>query len=1668
MDYIEARKRLVQWLRSQMIGPAGKSDIIHENPLKLYHVGVLSPIEFTSKVRFEVPETSQQRAGEDAGEWPSYKRYYTAPSTVGFTFFVSRDAELCISANASVYESLGDRDERQRYKKQSYRRNELQQFEKTIDQIGGGFNQKIWDDRAGIVLESRQHKDGHLCTLALHNTQKGREILRKAYKVESYLFEGHLSCSIVSGRILELPRLDASMMSDEELELELQYKDRKIFAVGHGAAVDWEVEANHTPRIWSEFMPAVEMPALSTNPQGNHKALDLKHLCQEEMTTLSVSMREFLRGYEDWVTKQRQTASEFVDALEQKTAIRMVKRMEVALARMHRGVDLLCNDECVEKAFRLANQAMFNQMQQADKISGQDISTKTYRWRSFQLAFLLATLESVIRDESDFRETMDLIWFPTGGGKTEAYLGLIAILMIWRRLKYGESGGGTVAIMRYTLRLLTRQQFERAARMICALELIRRKDLGSDLGEEPFSIGFWAGGAVSPNKYDEAKDKVRAIKEEGRDDERYNFILTSCPWCGGELMEDGYEYREYYRRKSFKFYCTSELGCSYGKNYDSERSPLPCQVVDEALYDDPPSLLISTIDKFARLPWIGGPREFFGRSTRPPELIIQDELHLVSGPLGSIAGIYEAGIETVIRELGVKPKYIASTATVSEAHNQIRNLYARKIQIFPPPGLSCDDMYFARADQDRPGRMYLGYLAPNLSRQKSMSPIVAALMAAPGILFGQNQDFEKLAEAWWTIMIFNNSLRDVATHHNQIQQNVQVDGIRLIKENSKESGESQRWLNSILKRFRKPRIGELTSLRSAQDCAVTFKELENSRSHPRCHDAVLATNMVSVGLDVSRLALMVVNGQPQRTGEYIQVTGRIGRAEVPGLVVANYYRTQARSLAHYENFRPFHESFHRFVEASSVTPFSHQARRRGLHAALVIALRYSCKYLVGNCHASKIGIEENREKEVINQLLKRFKSACPNQIELHDSIRDDINELYESWVSIATKCNDSSRGLCYDVSESRNDADRLLSDPESEFSDSPPWPTLHSMRNVEESAVLECGPGTADIRFSNLLRSSGIGSVVRLSVLMRESTESFSFNAIVPDIRYWPRDIDGSREIKHVARISRHSKIDDRRLVKPPVESSTKCINLNYECKNCIPATKFPRWSFCRECGLLHHGDQDKNKCSSRTCSGGLMQVHWVLVHPLGYLADVDWHYMAHGKESENCTRNRDEAYLKLIREPEYLVKCTKCKRKGWEDIMSYGKKTWQQPWIRIEAKENVTDSKAEVMPIGDSRMYIPENHRALVIPPESRISRSSLVDRLYSNPDDQKRIKHAKPGLDYKSTIRCIASKYGCTPTELEKALQKIEHGYPLYGEEFDLGDPMQLEYEILSRPIPEQREDEDLVTQHYTQGWKAQSGKNISSKILSLVDRLVMVKRLRMISVFTGFRREAITDLSRKKNKLTGTSLVLPDVSGECDWLPAAELYGEGIFFTLDENLMRIWEEKVSEARKDDDALDRFLNHIRSTIRENEEVSNTPRFVLCHSLSHLLMQQLEHDCGYPAASLQERIYCKRGEKSMAGILIFVAVPDVHGSLGGLMKHAKPTRFHRSLSRALDAAKWCSFDPVCSSPEDSKYEQLNGAACHACLMIPESSCCCNNRYLDRTLINGNGTNLPPLLQITD
>lgn len=1060
MGYQEERKNLVDWIRQNLTG-AGMPDPLNGiDPLSRYPCAVLFPVSELG----DGIDNGSEIEGEDCslllGDGGSsdktiapvtIRRRYIPPSSVGFSFYATGgDLEFQVQASAAVYE---------RERNRAVWRKTPIGGDKSAVTFTGPIHQGdppidiLIDERSGQVrgrldVRWREHGSGWIVTVSLFNSidpahSKEHHSSRDKHIVNS-LFEVSLKCTFEAGIIGDYPRVDYSLLDEEEQELELRYGKKRVYAVGHGAAVDWDDGDGRVKSIWADFIPAVEVPQMTADvSSGSQAALSISRLASmlEDRTEMLEQLEIFVNGYADWAQGQAEISGAFGEP-EMAVGARIVARIETTIQRMRRGIRFLAASEMAMLAFALANRAMLDQMLRNDLNQGRSAEPKKYNWRPFQLAFLLTTVESTVKDDDEFRDTVDLIWFPTGGGKTEAYLGLIAFLVFHRRLCFPTSGGGTTVLMRYTLRLLTTQQFVRAARMIFAMELIRRSR--QDLGDDPITVGLWAGAALSPNSFEDAASKVAKLIA-GDDDARLSLVLTHCPWCAHKLdARLGYKAT----RQNFAFRCTNQE-CGY---CGDEKSTLPANVVDEALYASPPTLLFSTVDKYARLAWDERPGAFLGQGqSRPPELIVQDELHLLASELGSIAGLYEAALDSVLVSKGVCPKYVASTATIRNASEHVRKMYARDLAIFPPSGLDADDSYFANTVdlKKRAGRLYMGYLAPDLDRAHCMAPLAATLLAASEANFPDNRD--GLLDAWWTLVVYHGSLRGVGTSKNAFYTDVRDFYVRL-KSEYRQSSEEAGSTGEDQARFKRhiPRTGQLTSLMSVGENAETFERLAHSRSSEKCLDAVLATNMISVGLDVSRLATMIINGQPLTTAEYIQASSRVGRADVPGLVFTNFYRDQARSLSHYESFRAYHESFYRFVESGSITPFTWQARKRALHAAFVIAIRHSIPDFAANDSAGRFDPEEPSLARAIQLFGRRLEKASKATAK---ECREHLHQLVSAWHEEAQRCLSSHRSLCYQESDSRKNSERLLYAYDARIKGL--WPTLNSMRQVEMSALVK-------------------------------------------------------------------------------------------------------------------------------------------------------------------------------------------------------------------------------------------------------------------------------------------------------------------------------------------------------------------------------------------------------------------------------------------------------------------------------------------------------------------------------------------------------------------------------------------------------------------------------------
>ena len=599
------------------------------------------------------------------------------------------------------------------------------------------------------------------------------------------------------------------------------------------------------------------------------------------------------------------------------------------------------------------------------------------------------------------------------------------------------------------------------------------------------------------------------------------------------------------------------------------------------------------------------------------------------------------------------------------------------------------------------------------------------------------------------------------------------------------------------------------------------------------------------------------------------------------------------------------------------------------------------------------------------------------------------------------------------------------------------------------------------IRLSHLLGHSGVGAIVR----------GANGLVVVQDTRQWTdRQGSAGKLIPYVERVRAALGLEEQ-LYEPPVAKELANGQVD---GTCVPATRFPTWMRCPSCGSMYRWpwrkDQPDNAphCKYQGCKNHpqLEQVTWVLAHPEGYLADVPWHFLAHqgvrDPSQHNC-KIKDQLQLIERGYEERILRCGACRagtRFRGDERVGFGQGR-MQPWTKddlvspIEVGEQGDQDLAQVLAINDTRVYVPVAEPVLVIPPESRVRKGTVVDCLYRNSGDRSRIDGARTPLARKGVIRTLATEYRCTTKDIETALADLAQGYPLYGENLTPGQLRESEFKAFLEVLPDQREDEDLVTRNRSNEWR-ELGMSVDldtneQKTVNGVRHLVRVDRLKAVKVFKGFSR------------LGGEEIVPPDIVGESDWLPAIELYGEGIFLALNEDRLKVWEQTPAVVSRLNRLLPRFAQSGR-------DVPNplTTRFMLLHTLSHLLMRQIESECGYPVASLIERIYCASAPEPMAGILIHVAVPDIAGSLGGLAELSGPRRFLGILIRALEHSRWCSLDPVCSEHEGQGPGLLNRAACHACALVPEPACEYGNTLLDRGFVKDDAANeLPSFFAMT-
>lgn len=1059
-----------------LYGPAGgeKETLTDTTPSERYLVGMLAPQGSPIAYDQQREEPDPVEATDDQPLDPSSVKAAVFPSSKGMSFAVSADTpSITVNISWGAYrreegvapepegddhEPSGD-DARQPAAVAATRPARVWQrypiaatVELQLPPSGGAIERaEVHPDFDGVYLVGRSTRVGEalLVSLFLVNGQPPKERL----KDEQWLFQAEFAIHnglgdptfIGRGQLLKDSATDGPGEADELAQLRMLYRRQVEFAVGHGTAVHAtppEDDPTRAVRIATASIPRFEVPRTDPPRPGEPgfpgltaTVLDMKRLSELHGDSLQRAVRPLVDGYREWLEAQRERFGEG-DLTEYRTvAAQAVEDALIVAGRLKDAIDLLAADGEAREAFRFANHTMWQQRIRTSAIalvrSGRaqsiDEALQTAdvpdnrSWRPFQIAFLLLNLESLTDPMNSQRGEpglVDLLFFPTGGGKTEAYLGLTAYTFAIRRLQGGRFGrdgsAGVAVLMRYTLRLLTAQQFQRAASLIAACEVRRRELLAEGdnrWGETPFRIGLWVGSSVTPNTAGAANQTVTDARLQGRSGagRATPLQLTACPWCGQSLSlsRDVKADPDLWRTL---VYCSDQFGeCPFTERGEEssgvKNEGIPVVTVDDEIYRLLPSLIISTADKFAQLPWLGSLHLLFGsvsrrctrhgyrspdldssggreekdshparkglpRATtedvqplRPPDLIIQDELHLISGPLGSLTGLYETAIDALatwnVDGKVVRPKVIASTATVRRAADQAHALFARKLSVFPPPVLDVENNYFSiqrptRPDPNdptsiwAPGRLYIGVCGFGRRLKSVQTRLFITLLAAGRRLYDR---YGEDADPYLTVIGYYNSLRELAGGRRLVDDDVRS---RLAR--ATDRGLGRRTLRTV---------EELTSRRSSADIPVILDQLgqpftkegedayDNRRTRSanptagmaddyRPIDVLLATNMISVGVDVPRLGLLMAIGQPKASSEYIQATSRVGRSnDGPGIVFTIYNWARPRDLSYYEGFEHYHATFYTHVEALSVTPFAPRAIDRGLTALMVSLVRHA-------------------------------------------------------------------------------------------------------------------------------------------------------------------------------------------------------------------------------------------------------------------------------------------------------------------------------------------------------------------------------------------------------------------------------------------------------------------------------------------------------------------------------------------------------------------------------------------------------------------------------------------------------------------------------------------------------------------------------------------------------
>lgn len=1076
----DVRRSLVDTLGLDLVGPERGSALVDETlpqtPSRWYLTGFLAPIDAAEEQKADLAQTEEMDELSDSGgiddaaiPEPAAARRVVFPSSMGLSLLVPKDAkELRVTVLWGDYQPLEpvgkEGADTSRGWKRTERVEELtlkipasqRPKEREVPNSNGlKLALAVRPIRDIAAFDGMVPKGTRSVSLFLVNRRKPA---RDEVSDTAFAFQAALEVRS-DEPFVPRPNLRGLESDDwDERVADLQYRDVWEHAVGHGISTRAVLDKKGACReVCTRWIPAADVERVAPSP------IDGVELAMEKLAALAdgaaakASLALLVTHYRSWIAKQKAKVPE-KPKCRKETGTELLSRAEDAANRVEAGIALLQDSQVLE-AFRIANKVMaLAARRRFGAMRGQDpAAIEAPTWRPFQLAFILMNLKGIVEPTHDDREVVDLLFFPTGGGKTEAYLGLAAFTLVLRRMRHpGLASVGVSVLMRYTLRLLTLDQLSRAATLICALELERQQH-ADKLGDWPFEIGLWVGRAATPNEMGRRGDgkdytaRMRTIHYQTGKSNAPPIPLEECPWCGTRFNPNSFILKpDPHNPTDLRITCVNRA-CAFTRN-----NPLPILAVDEPVYRRLPCFLIATVDKFAAMPWTGPVGGFFGRVDRydrsgfygpcepnagvplpatlqPPDLVIQDELHLISGPMGTMVGLYESALdELCVRNIGdkrIRPKIVASTATVRRAEKQIRALFSRRtVDIFPPPGPDRRDSFFARTHtaEESHARLYVGVAAQGRSLKVVLLRTYLALLGAAQksyVAGGGKKNRDNPADPYMTLVGYFNSLRELGGSRRIIEDEVRTQITN--RSNRKREGEVD---SPFADRVISYEPVELTSRVSTDKVAEAKRKLALAFYDDDRVDVAIATNMISVGLDITRLGLMVVLGQPKTSAEYIQATSRVGRDQhKPGLVVTILNVHRPRDRSHYERFGFYHESFYRSVEATSVTPFSPRALDRGLAGTLIALSRHAHAPMTPAKGATEILQERGKLDFVIEALAARaaaYAETPAESITLRQRIRDRAIDLLDEWSHIAHDLQTQGIQLQYQIETGA--AQRLL------------------------------------------------------------------------------------------------------------------------------------------------------------------------------------------------------------------------------------------------------------------------------------------------------------------------------------------------------------------------------------------------------------------------------------------------------------------------------------------------------------------------------------------------------------------------------------------------------------------------------------------------------------------